>query len=250
MNSLEDWTSPRSASTTPWIVAHRGASFRHRESSPEAFEAAIAEGASAVETDVRRTTDGVLVCHHDETLRRTANVDRAISSLTFEELRTVAPDYCVPLSDVLERTRGRINVLLDLKLERDDDIAALLSLLAEKATGKHVAIGARLLHSQAFIAARAPSVPLLGLLGSPDEVPAFVAAGGNWVRLWERDASAERIASVRALQVPVLIMVGGEGTGRTIGQIDSPRIAELLALGADGLMLDDPALVADSSRPA
>ncbi|HSG79679.1 MAG TPA: glycerophosphodiester phosphodiesterase [Acidimicrobiia bacterium] len=49
----------------PWIIAHRGAGLRHRENTLEAFAAAGGLGADAVELDVRRTADGVLVVHHD-----------------------------------------------------------------------------------------------------------------------------------------------------------------------------------------
>ncbi len=48
------------------VVAHRGASRAERENTIAAFRAARRMGADAVELDVRRTRDGVLVVHHDE----------------------------------------------------------------------------------------------------------------------------------------------------------------------------------------
>lgn len=50
------------------VIAHRGASARHRENTVEAFVAAHDLGADGVELDVRRTADGALVVHHDATL--------------------------------------------------------------------------------------------------------------------------------------------------------------------------------------
>lgn len=50
------------------VIAHRGASEAERENTIAAFERARAFGADAVELDVRRTVDGVLVVHHDPRL--------------------------------------------------------------------------------------------------------------------------------------------------------------------------------------
>lgn len=132
-------------------MAHRGASARHRESSAAAFEDAIADGANAVETDVRRSKDGVFICHHDETLKRTAGLDVALSEIAFDELQRVAPGYAVQLEDVLERVRGRCNLLLDLKLNGEEDIRALVQLLASRKVDESIAIGVRSLRTQALI---------------------------------------------------------------------------------------------------
>ncbi|CAN5614613.1 glycerophosphodiester phosphodiesterase [soil metagenome] len=47
------------------VIAHRGASRAARENTVAAFQLAAELGADAVELDVRRTADGVLVVHHD-----------------------------------------------------------------------------------------------------------------------------------------------------------------------------------------
>lgn len=234
------WTSFRQAKHGTWIVAHRGASARHRESSAEAFEDAIADGANAVETDVRRSKDGVFICHHDETLRRTAGIDVALSAMPFDELRRVAPDYTVRLEDVLERMRGRCNILLDLKLSDAADIASLVSLLASRKADDSIAIGVRSLEVQTRIRQLNPDLVQLALLESPLATPQFVASGGSWVRLWERDANNADIEATCALGVPVLVMVGGPGTDRAIGDIGAMQARALVERGAAGLMLNDP----------
>lgn len=244
------WTSFSRAAHGTWVVAHRGASARHRESSPEAFEDAIAHGANAVETDVRRSADGVFVCHHDETLKRTAGLDIALSSTSFGELRRLAPDYAVRLEDVLERMRGRSSVLLDLKLNGEGDIQSLLDLLVSLRADDSIAIGVRSLQAQARILQLYPELVQLGLLGSPDQTPQFVASGGRWVRLWERDASSARIDAVHSIGVPVLIMVGGPGTARAVGDIDAMQAKALVERGADGLMLNDPRVARPEPRRA
>jgi glycerophosphoryl diester phosphodiesterase len=47
------------------VIAHRGASRRERGNTIAAFHLAAGLGSDAVELDVRRTADGVLVVHHD-----------------------------------------------------------------------------------------------------------------------------------------------------------------------------------------
>lgn len=244
------WTSFAPAEHGVWVVAHRGASARHGESSPEAFEAAIADGADAVETDVRRSADGVFVCHHDETLKRTAGLDAAVSDVTFDELRQLAPNQAVRLTDVLERTKGRCNVLLDLKLHGEDEIRSLVDLLKAFKPDDGIAIGVRSLGAQALVRQLHPDLAQVGLLESPDLAPQFVASGDRWVRLWERDASSARIEAIHALGAPVLVMVGGPGTGRIVGDIGADDAKSLMERNIDGLMLNDPRVVtgAASSR--
>lgn len=50
------------------LIAHRGFTPEGPQNSLKSFEAAGKQGFWAIETDVRRTKDGVLVCCHDETV--------------------------------------------------------------------------------------------------------------------------------------------------------------------------------------
>ncbi len=50
----------------PERIAHRGASRELLENTLPAFELALDRGADAIELDVHRTRDGVVVVHHDE----------------------------------------------------------------------------------------------------------------------------------------------------------------------------------------
>ncbi|MEI8239363.1 MAG: glycerophosphodiester phosphodiesterase [Actinomycetota bacterium] len=51
--------------TIPQVIAHRGASRAEPENTVNAFRRARTMGANAVELDVRRSRDGVLVVHHN-----------------------------------------------------------------------------------------------------------------------------------------------------------------------------------------
>ncbi len=73
----------------PLVIAHRGASARAPENTLSAFRRALEDGADLLETDLRLTSDGALVCLHDATLERTGGDPRPVASLTLSELRTV-----------------------------------------------------------------------------------------------------------------------------------------------------------------
>ena len=73
----------------PIVFAHRGASGSLPENTIPAFDEAVKQGATYLETDVQLTKDGVLVLAHDPHLGRTAGIEREIRDLTFRELREV-----------------------------------------------------------------------------------------------------------------------------------------------------------------
>jgi len=57
------------------VVAHRGASAYAPEHTLASYRLALTQGADYVEQDLAVTSDGVLICLHDETLERTTNVE-------------------------------------------------------------------------------------------------------------------------------------------------------------------------------
>jgi glycerophosphoryl diester phosphodiesterase len=101
-----------------WNVAHRGASADRPENTLPAFELAVAQGADVIEADVRRTADGALLVLHDATLDRTTSGSGPLSALSQAEARALDAGDGAPLPtvvEVLEVSRGRVRVNLDLK---------------------------------------------------------------------------------------------------------------------------------------
>jgi glycerophosphoryl diester phosphodiesterase len=78
-----------SDSKLPLIIGHRGASAVAPENTLAAFTRALDDGADGIEFDVRLAGDGVPVVIHDATLRRTANVDAPIASLSSSDLSAI-----------------------------------------------------------------------------------------------------------------------------------------------------------------
>src|SRR5487761_2451176 len=61
--------------------AHQGGATEGPSSTLFAIESALRSGATAIELDVHRSADGVLIVSHDPTLDRTTDLDGAIASL-------------------------------------------------------------------------------------------------------------------------------------------------------------------------
>lgn len=95
----------------PLIYAHRGASGDAPENTMAAFRLAVGQGAHGIELDIQLTSDGRLVCIHDETLDRTTTGSGLVAGQTYEKLKRYDASYTFPgyygepvplLSDVLE----------------------------------------------------------------------------------------------------------------------------------------------------
>ena len=83
----------------PWLVrrvlhyAHQGGAREAPSSTLFALRRAVALGADALELDVHRTADGMLVVCHDSTVDETTNVTGAIAEMSFAELRILDNAY-------------------------------------------------------------------------------------------------------------------------------------------------------------
>lgn len=113
--------------------AHRGLHGNDvAENTMKAFENAV-EAGIGIELDVRLTADGKLAVFHDSTLKRLVKGDnRAISTLTADELKEVRlkDGSQIPmLFEVLELVEGKVPLLIEIKTQSK----VLSSLRTEKA---------------------------------------------------------------------------------------------------------------------
>lgn len=67
-------------------LAHRGASSYAPENTMAAFHLGLQMGATGLETDVKRTRDGLLVLFHDDTTKRISSVDLNINQTDYADL--------------------------------------------------------------------------------------------------------------------------------------------------------------------
>ncbi len=81
--------------------AHRGCSAFAPENTMPAFRIAAKLGAYQIETDVRMTKDGVLVCFHDSSIVRTLWGTGTIGTLTYEDLQALEIRQPTPFKGLL-----------------------------------------------------------------------------------------------------------------------------------------------------
>lgn len=75
--------------SNPQLLAHRGGPAHAPENTIAAFQNAIESGADWIEMDVQQTKDGVLVVIHDETVNRTTDGTGRVEDLTLEQIRAL-----------------------------------------------------------------------------------------------------------------------------------------------------------------
>lgn len=103
-------------------IAHRGLHDKNRtENSISAFKNAIENGYN-IETDVHLLKTGEVVVFHDNTLKRVCGIDRSISSLTLDDIKS--ENYLLPngehiplFSEMLDLVDGKTGILLELKID-------------------------------------------------------------------------------------------------------------------------------------
>jgi len=77
----------------PLIFGHRGSAVLAPENTIVAFDLALDYGASVLETDVRTSSDGIPVIHHDAKLDRTTNGTHFVSNYSLDQLKALDAGY-------------------------------------------------------------------------------------------------------------------------------------------------------------
>lgn len=232
----------------PLAIAHRGGALLGPENTAQAFRAAAAIGAELVETDLRLSADGALVCLHDADLARIAADPRRVAEIDLATLRALLP--AMMTLDEAVAASVPLGLLLDVKLADPALLPRILAAFeAGGATGRSL-LGLREIGLIAAARALSPDIAILALVPDPDSAGAARAAGADWFRLWQGQAMPGRIAAAHAAGLCVAIMVGQPRSAAEagyppfpVGRIDQEGIAQILALGPDAVMLDDPRLL-------
>jgi glycerophosphoryl diester phosphodiesterase len=218
------------------VLAHRGASRAARENTIEAFRLAAALGSDAVELDVRRTADQVLVVHHDP-----------FTSKGFSIIGANAcdlPPHVPTLHDALDACAGMwVNVEIkndphEPDFDPTDSIAdQTIATLSERKEDDRWLISSFRIETIDRCRAIAPSIRTAWLV---DEIPYDVIAtmvGRGHVALhpW--------VATLLRSHIDVC---HGAGIEVNTWTCDDPlRMAELIEWGVDGICTNLPDVAID-----
>ena len=219
------------------IYAHRGASAELPENTMAAFRRAIELGADALELDIHATRDGVLVVSHDPDGRRPAGVAARLAEVTFGE----ALRWDVGGGERLPRFEDVVNEFANVPLNVDlkgDDAPATVALLRRLGAEERVCLAS-------FQVSTMRRVRALGYRGptalSRAEVIAALALPAAFRRGPFR-CRAQRAQLPLSLGRPwIVARMKALGLAVDFWTVDDPEVARrLVALGADGIMTNDP----------
>lgn len=125
------------------VVVHRGANALAPENTVASAFAALREGATWIEVDVRISKDSVMYNLHDETLDRTTNGQGLLRDATSAEVDKLdAGEWFSPafkgtriprVSEMLDSLKGRASVFFDVK--RGTPVRPLIELVRAKGFG-------------------------------------------------------------------------------------------------------------------
>lgn len=243
----------------PLLIAHRGASAEHVENTLPAFRAALALGADVLESDVHVTRDGHPVLAHDEDGLRIAGDPRSIAQCTLAEVerwdlaRTLpgSPPVHIPTLDATLAELPHAVLNLDLKSHDPSTVPRVLEVIERHRAAPRVLLTSFSAAITRQFRARGYAGPVG--LGQAEAVLAVFAPrallalqasvfrrAGTRLQIPVRSAGiplARRslTAKLRALGVPVDYWVIN----------DAAEAAQLLELGASGIVTDDVRAMAE-----
>jgi glycerophosphoryl diester phosphodiesterase len=248
------------------VYAHRGAAAEEPENTLASFRRALELGADALETDVHLTADGEIVAIHDPDGARTAGVARAVASVTLQELKGwdagyafvdaqgarpfLGRGYRVPTLEELLVELPPVRLNIDLKSKAPRLVERFLEVVRRHgAEGRIVAAS---FHGSVLAHLRARGFRGPSSLARRE----FLACWLLPRRLTGRPAGTRAqipthagpfsLANPRTLRK--LHALGLEVDYWTIN--DATEAQALVALGADGIMTDDPARIVPAVRAA
>lgn len=242
-----------SATATPLIVAHRGASWDFPENTLAAIRAAWEQGADLVEIDVRRSRDGAVVLLHDDTFQRTAGCVDGPDSLDLAAIRALdagawkglqfSGERVPTLPEVLAAVPAGKGLLVEIKA--DADIVPALRRDLEAGPLAHESITFICFDAETLRCAKAavPRVKALHLAGGTREgekrtdadldalIAGAVSAGFDGLDLgadWPLDAG--QVGRIHAAGLQCHVWTVNEAA----------RARALSVAGVDGLTTDRP----------
>ncbi len=227
------------------IYAHRGASAELPENTMAAFRRAVALGVDALELDIHATKDGVLVVAHDPDGQRMAGVRERLADLTFAEAQRwdVGHGERLPRFEDVVTEFAALPLNVDLKRDIADATVTLLKRMNAEARVCLASFQVQTLHRVRALGYRGPTAlsrpEVIAALALPPRLqrgPLRVHAARAQLPLWL--ARPWVVARMKTLGLAV-----------DFWTVDDPALARrLVALGADGIMTNDPARIVPALR--
>jgi glycerophosphoryl diester phosphodiesterase len=229
------------ASPRPLVFAHRGGAALAPENTLEAFERAVALGVDGIELDVRASSDGRVVVHHDATLDRTTPLRGPVSGRRADELARVH----VPELEVVLRACPDVRVIVEVKVNEPEFGRRVVDVLRRADSVDRSCVGG---FGRRVLKAVRRVEPALATSAAREEVR--LALYRSWLR-WPVSNPAycgyqvpERAGRTRVVSARFVADAHAAGLGVQVWIVDAEADARrLLAWGVDGVITDRPDLM-------
>ena len=220
--------------------AHRGASHYCPENTMMAFYMGMQMGANGIETDVRRTRDGVLVLFHDETLARVTGAEGSVADYTYAELQKLFVkkgdlyDKIPTLEDFLAHFFYR-DITFAIELKADGIEKEVADLIFRYGIAEKTVVTAFELHRLENVKAYAPALRVGYLADAVDDalVDKLVAMNAAEICPHGRDVTPEHVKEWHARGLSV----------RAWGLADEEIMKTVYDAGANGMTVNFPDLL-------
>jgi glycerophosphoryl diester phosphodiesterase len=231
----------------PIALAHRGGASLAPENTLAAFGLAAALGIRYLETDVRLTSDGHLVCLHDATLDRVSEGRGPVARHTLASLRRLRVAGREPIPTLTEALEAFPEARFTVDLKDRAAIAPLVKVLQHRDFRNRVCIAGAWDGWLATIRAGAPGVRTSLGWQSLAAVVTSVRAGMPPARCF---ATAEflhvpdRLGRVQVFVERLVTGAHGIGLKVVVWTVnDQPSMVRLLDAGVDRIITDRPDLL-------
>jgi glycerophosphoryl diester phosphodiesterase len=228
------------------VIGHRGAAALAPENTRASFDAALALGVDAIETDVRATSDGVLVLLHDERLERTTDGAGPVHAAPWSAVRTMdagrwygeawAGERVPMLREALVTFGARTHIVLEIKQPGVE--AATLELVRALDLLERVTFTSFAFEPVCWLKAACPEAKV-GYLSRD-------TGGATAQRV--RDARLDQFCPPAGALTPEMVS-GWHALGLQVRawQVrDVSSMARAIAAGVDGMTIDDPRMLLEA----
>jgi glycerophosphoryl diester phosphodiesterase len=243
---ISTWIIQRKSSAkVPLIIAHRAGAADAPENTTVALKRVLKDGiANMAEIDVTLTSDGLPVIAHDKDLMRQAGDPRIIAETKFTDLQRAdigsyfSPKFkglhIEPLEDFLKTAKDRIPLIVEFKHGKNTNLVERVIKVIQKYDMQDgVTLMSLELDEVRQVQNLAPKIKV-GYFASI-EVGDLRKLDVNVLGIKDHMAKASLVNDVR-----------NHGTKVYVWTIDDPqRVMELIELGVDGIITNNPAMVAE-----
>ena len=221
------------------LIAHRSGPVSFPEQTIQSAREALSLGADMVEIDVRQTSDGVIAISHDLNVSRVFGTDDEVCRMTGEKFLALrhAKDASFGSHLLEDYLRCGVKPLL-IHIKERQLIGDMLFLLKKYRYTDQVVLGVQHVESVHQIRAFDPSIRILSFGGSPDDVPAYIEAGVDYIRLWEGWLTPERVQQVKNSPSGLWVMSGCTD-GCPVGEPTAENLRKIAVFEPDGILVND-----------